>query len=49
MKKPSTGSKSKTVKVKDPSKDESSDSIHKIRKKIENILLEREQKKLWDL
>jgi len=49
LKKPSTGSKSKTAKVKDPSTDESPDSIHQIRKKIENMLLEREQKKLWDL
>jgi hypothetical protein len=25
------------------------DTIHEVRKKIENILIEREQKKLWDL
>lgn len=25
------------------------ETIHEIRKKIENILLEREQKKIWDL
>ncbi|MCZ4293166.1 hypothetical protein [Vibrio sinaloensis] len=49
MKKPSKGSKSKTDKGKSSSTDESPDSIHKIRKKIEKILLEREEKKLWDL
>ncbi|MGR5120452.1 hypothetical protein ACPV5L_14675 [Vibrio astriarenae] len=25
------------------------DTIHEVRKKIENILIERERKKLWDL
>ncbi|EEY38771.1 hypothetical protein [Vibrio mimicus] len=49
MKKPLTGSKSKISKVKALNADESPDNIHKIRKKIEDILLEREQKKLWDL
>ncbi|SDH94284.1 hypothetical protein SAMN04488136_1382 [Vibrio xiamenensis] len=49
MKKPSTNSKSKTAKVKESSTDEKSNNIHDVRKKIENILLEREQKKLWDL
>ncbi|WP_157634073.1 hypothetical protein [Vibrio neptunius] len=28
---------------------EPKETVHEIRKKIENILLEREQKKLWDL
>ncbi|RBM37942.1 hypothetical protein DLR62_13630 [Vibrio tarriae] len=49
LKKPLTGSKSKISKVKVLNADESPDNIHKIRKKIEDILLEREQKKLWDL
>ncbi|WP_195706936.1 hypothetical protein [Vibrio metoecus] len=49
MKKPITGSNSKNSKVKTLNADESPDNIHKIRKKIEDILLEREQKKLWGL
>ncbi|ENM5786689.1 hypothetical protein QSX70_002167 [Vibrio metoecus] len=49
MKKPITGSKLNNSKVKVLNADESQDNIHKIRKKIEDILLEREQKKLWDL
>ncbi len=49
MKKKATKTESKTDKSKSSITDESSNSIHKIRKKIENILLEREEKKLWDL
>lgn len=49
LKKQSTGSKSKKEKGKSSSKAESGDSIHKTRKKIEEILLEREERKLWDL
>lgn len=49
MKKPLAGTNSKMVKGKTLTKDDSPESIHKIRKKIEHILLEREQKKLWDL
>ncbi|QPL55523.1 MULTISPECIES: hypothetical protein [Vibrio] len=30
-------------------KDEKPDNLHKVRKKIEEILLERENKKLWEL
>ena len=37
MKKPSTSRKPKTAKVKEPSTDESSDSIHEIRKKRHRI------------
>jgi hypothetical protein len=29
--------------------DSRKDTIHEVRKKIENILIERERKKLWDL
>ncbi len=49
LKKPSTGSKPKADKGKSSSTEDTADSIHKIRKKIEKILLEREEKKLWDL
>ncbi|WP_282175972.1 hypothetical protein [Vibrio nereis] len=49
MKKQLTCSNSKAATVKSNAKGESLDNIHKIRKKIEHILLEREQKKLWDL
>ena len=48
LKKP-TGRKLKTINVEDNINDDRKESIHKIRKKIEDILLEREQKKLWDL
>ncbi|MBE3899396.1 hypothetical protein HJ158_09275 [Vibrio parahaemolyticus] len=49
MKKPLTGCKPKADKGKSSSTEDSADSIHKIRKKIEKILLEREEKKLWEL
>ncbi|MCS0324437.1 MULTISPECIES: hypothetical protein [Vibrio] len=49
MKKPSIKSKSRVVKNKISSTNDNYNSIHKIRKKIEDILLEREEKKLWDL
>ncbi|WP_171360995.1 hypothetical protein [Vibrio pectenicida] len=49
MKKKSTCRNSKPAKVENQIKDERPDNIHEIRKKIERILLEREQKKLWDL
>ena len=45
MKKP-TGRKLKTINVEDNINDDRKESIHKIRKKIEDILLEREQKKV---
>ncbi len=49
MKKVPTSSNSKAAQVKGNVKDEKLDNIHQVRKKIEHILLEREQKKLWDL
>lgn len=49
LKKPSKGTTPKPDKGKSTGSDESSNNIHKIRKRIENILLEREEKKLWDL
>ncbi|MCR9489566.1 hypothetical protein ND925_13110 [Vibrio diabolicus] len=49
MKKPSIKSNSRVVKNKRSSTNDNYNSIHKIRKKIEDILLEREEKKLWDL
>ncbi|MGD8121160.1 hypothetical protein [Vibrio sp. TRT 2004] len=49
MKKPAKGTTPKPDKGKNTGSDESSNNIHKIRKRIENILLEREEKKLWDL
>ncbi|EMQ2877104.1 hypothetical protein ACUP6R_000486 [Vibrio navarrensis] len=40
---------SKADKNKISIKDEKPDNLHKVRKKIEEILLERENKKLWEL
>jgi hypothetical protein len=44
-----TGGKVKTVNTESNPNNDRKENIHKIRKKIENILIEREQKKLWDL
>ncbi|MDN3612505.1 hypothetical protein ACODM8_14790 [Vibrio ostreicida] len=46
-KKPNRG-ESKPIDVKSDHKDERPDNIHQIRKKIEDILIEREQKKQLD-
>jgi hypothetical protein len=43
------GRKKKTGHDNEESSTERQETIHEIRKKIESILLEREQKKLWDL
>lgn len=47
--KKTAGRKLKAESAESHDKGERKENIHKIRKKIENILLEREQKKLWDL
>ncbi|GLT18853.1 hypothetical protein GCM10007938_26350 [Vibrio zhanjiangensis] len=44
-----TAKKSKSVNIENIPNDDRKENIHKVRKKIEDILLEREQKKLWDL
>jgi hypothetical protein len=41
--------KMKTINVRSHENGERKENIHEIRKRIENILSEREQKKLWDL
>ncbi|WP_394128514.1 hypothetical protein [Vibrio hepatarius] len=43
------GRKPKSESPENHDSDKRKENIHEIRKKIENILLEREQKKLWDL
>ncbi|NUW67124.1 hypothetical protein [Vibrio coralliilyticus] len=47
--KKTAGRKLKSENVDSNENGDRKESIHEIRKKIENILLEREQKKLWDL
>ncbi|WP_237485592.1 hypothetical protein [Vibrio hippocampi] len=47
--KKSKGLKRAVVSADNQSKSERHENIHLIRKKIENILLEREQEKLWKL
>ncbi|WP_171354885.1 hypothetical protein [Vibrio coralliilyticus] len=47
--KKTAGRKLKTKIVESNENCDRKETIHEIRKKIENILLEREQKKLWDL
>ncbi len=47
--KKTTSRKLKTESINDHNSGESKENIREIRKKIENILLEREQKKLWEL
>lgn len=45
----SPSSQSKTTKNKVQTKEEPQNNTHKIRKKIEDILIEREEKRLWEL
>jgi len=47
--KKTNGHKLKAANLESHANGDRKENIHKIRKKIENILLEREQKKLWDL
>ncbi|MCG9597689.1 hypothetical protein L1D15_13265 [Vibrio sp. Isolate25] len=47
--KKASGRKSKTENLESDANGDRKENIHTVRKKIENILLEREQKKLWEL